>query len=93
MEIAMVTAVPGILEQFHAIVIAIRQGGGVPREWQDATIIVLHRERDRTGCGNYRGISLVIHAGKGLLDAIANRLSNYDEPENIFPEEQRGFSP
>ena len=48
-----------ILEQFHAIVIAISRSGGVPQEWKDVTIIVLHRKNDRTERGNYRGISLV----------------------------------
>ena len=53
-----------ILEQFHAIVIAIWRGGGVPQEWKDATTIVLHKKKDRTECGTYRSISLVAHAGK-----------------------------
>ena len=34
-----------ILEQFHATVVAIRQGGGVPREWEYATIIVPPNKR------------------------------------------------
>ena len=42
------------------IVIHIYGGaGGVPQELKDATIIVLHKKKDRTECGNYRGISLV----------------------------------
>ena len=77
-----------ILEQFHAIVIAIWRGG-VPQEWEDATILVLHKKQDRTECGNYRGISLVAHAGK-VLKIIANRLSNYCEREDTLPEEHCG---
>ena len=34
------------LEQFHAIVVAIRQGGGVPQEWKDAAIIVLPTQEE-----------------------------------------------
>ena len=60
-----------IQEQFYAIEIAMWRGGGVPREWKDTTIIVLHKKKDRTKCGNYRGISLVTHAGKVLLKVIA----------------------
>ena len=82
-----------ILVQFHAIVIAIWQGGGVPQEWKDATIMVLHKKKDRTECGNYGGISLVAHAGKVLLKVISNRLSNYCEREDILPQEQCGFRP
>ena len=68
-------------EQFHAVVVAIGRGGGVQQEWKDATIVALHNKKDRTECGNYRGISLVAHAGKVLLKVIANRLSNDCERE------------
>ena len=42
-------------------------------------------------CGNYRGISLVAHAGKILLKIIARRLSKYCERMRIMPDEQSGF--
>ena len=38
---------------------------------------MLHKKKGRTECGNYRGISLVAHAAKVILNLIANRLSNY----------------
>ncbi|CAB1101598.1 unnamed protein product [Ectocarpus sp. CCAP 1310/34] len=44
-------------------------------------------------CGNYRGISLVAHAGKVLLKVVATRLSHYCEREGILPKEQSGFRP
>ena len=68
----------------------MRRGGGVPQQWEDATIKVLHRNNDRTECGNYRGISLVVHAGKVLLNVVAGRLKDYCERGNNLPEEQRG---
>ena len=68
-------------------------GGGVPQEWKAATKLVLHKKKDRAECGNYRGISLVAHAGKVLLKVIANRPSSCCEREDILPEEQRGFRP
>lgn len=37
------------------------------QEGKGATIIVLHKKKDKTECGNYRWIFLVAHAGKGLL--------------------------
>ena len=40
---------------------------------------------------NYRGISLVAHAGKILLKIIARRFSEYCECVGILPEEQSGF--
>ena len=42
-------------------------------------IKVLHKKKDRAECGNYRGISLVAHAGKVLLKIVATRLSAYCE--------------
>ena len=56
-------------------------------------IKVLHKKRDRTECGDYRGISLVAHAGKVLLKIVATRLSAYCEARNLLPEEQCGFRP
>ena len=49
---------------------------------------------DKTECSNYRGISLVAHAGKILLKVVATRLSYYYcESEGLLPEEQSGFRP
>ena len=55
--------------------------------------MVLHKKKDRTECGNYRGISLVAHVGKILLKILARRLSEYCECVGILPEEQSGFRP
>ena len=65
----------------------------MPQQWKDAIIMVLHKKKNRTECGNYRGISLVAHAGKILLKIIARRLSEYCEHLRILPEEQSGFRP
>ena len=56
-------------------------------------LMVLHKKKDRTECGSYRGISQVAHAGKTLLKMIARRLSEYCECVGILPEEQSGFRP
>ena len=65
----------------------------VPQRWRDAVIKFLRKKKDRTECGNYRGISLVAHAGKVLLKIVATRLSAYCEARNLLPEEQYGFRP
>ena len=65
----------------------------MPQQWKDAIIMALHKKKDRTECGNYRGISLVAHAGKILLKIIARRLSEYCERVAILPEEQSCFQP
>ena len=65
----------------------------MPQQWKDAIIMVLHKKKDWTECGNYRGISLVAHVGKILLKIIARHLSEYCEHVGILPEEQSGFRP
>ena len=57
------------------IVVRIWRGGEVQQQWKDAIIMVLHKKKDRTECGNHRGLSLVVHAGKILLTIIARPLS------------------
>ena len=65
----------------------------MPQQWKDAIIMVLHKRKDREEYGNYRGISLVAHASKILLEIITRRLSEYCERVGILPEEQSGFRP
>ena len=77
-----------IPEQIHAIVIVIWRGGSVPQQRKGATITLRHKKIDQTECGNYRGISLVAHAGKVLVNVIANRLSKYCERDEILPAER-----
>ena len=54
-------------------------------------INILHKTTDKTKCGNYRGISLVAHAGEALLKTVATRLSTYCGAKGLLPEEQCGF--
>ena len=83
-----------ILLGLHRLTILIRREGKVPQQqWKDAVITVLHKKGDKTECGNYRGISLVSHAGKVLLKVVARRLSAYCEAKGLLPEEQCGLRP
>ena len=81
---------PTVLREFHRVIKLVRHQREVPQRWRDAAIKVLHK-KDRTECGNCRGISLVAHAGKVLLKIVATRLSAYHEARNLPPEEQCGF--
>ena len=82
-----------IVLELHRLTILIWRQGKVPQQWKDAVITVLHKKGDKTECGNYRGISLVSHAGKVLLKVVARRLSAYCEAKGLLPEEQCGFRP
>ena len=83
-----------ILRALHRLTILIWRQEKVPQQqWKYAVITVLHKKGDKTECGNYRGISLVSHAGKVLLEVVATRLSAYCEAKGLLPEEQCGFRP
>ena len=84
---------PTVLRVFHLVIKRVWHQRKVPQRWRDAVIKVLHKKKDRFECGNYRGISLVAHAGKVLLKIVATRLSAYCEARNLLPEEQCGFRP
>ena len=63
------------LGKFHDIVVAVWRGGGVPQQWRTMQRLrCCTRTKDPTECGNYRGTSLVAHAGKALLKVVAGRL-------------------
>ena len=84
---------PTVLREFHRVIKLVWHQREVPQRWRDAVIDVLHKKKDRAECGNYRGISLVAHAGKVFLRIVATRLSAYCEARNLLPEEQCGFHP
>ena len=82
-----------ILRELHRLTTLIWRQGKVSQQWKDTVITVLNKKGDKTECGNYRGISLVSHAGKVLLKVVARRLSAYCEAKGLLPEERCGFRP
>ena len=83
---------PEFFRNFHNLLVNGWRTRDVPQRCKDATIN-LHKKEDRSDCNNYRGISLVAHAGKVLLKMVASPLSNYCEAKRILPKEQCGFRP
>ena len=84
---------PTLLWEFHRVIKLVWNQREVPQRWRDTAIKVLHKKKDRTECGNCRGIPLVAHAGNALLKIVATRLSAYCEARNLLSEEQCGFHP
>ena len=76
-----------ILLELHRLTTLICREGKVPQQRKDAVITVFYKKSDKTECGNYRGISLVSHAGKVLLKVVARRLGAYCEAKGLLPEE------
>jgi len=63
----------------------------IPNDWQKGIICLIRKREGRTDCGNYRGITLLSHAGKLYWRIIENRLPTH--VEGIIGEWQHGFRP
>lgn len=63
----------------------------VPQQWKDARIISIYKKKgDRAVCGNSRGISLLVTAGKVLAKVLLLRLNRHIV-DQVCPETQCGF--
>ena len=61
----------------------------VPLDWQRGVICPLFKKGDKTSCDNYRGITLLSHAGKLYNRIIERRLQSH--VEEVILECQHGF--
>ena len=61
----------------------------VPQEWKNATLITIHKKKDRRVCDNYRGVSLLSVPGKVLTLILLERLQVIIESQLM--EAQCGF--
>ena len=77
---------PTVLWKFHRVIKLVWHQREIPHRWRDAAIKVLHKKKDRTECGNCRGIPLVAHAGNAIFKIVATRLSAYCEARDLLPE-------
>ncbi|CAB1120908.1 unnamed protein product [Ectocarpus sp. CCAP 1310/34] len=84
---------PFVLGHLHTILVKVRNGGDIPREWKDATIKVPYKQGDRSNCNNYRGVFLLSHIDKVPIKIITNRLSAFCKANNILLEKQCEFRP
>ena len=64
-----------ILLEIHRLTTLTWREGKVPQQWKYAVIDVICKKGDKTERGNYRGISLVSHAGEVLLKVVARDLA------------------
>ena len=53
--------------------------------------MAIHKRKNKTKRGNYRGISIVSHADKVLLKVIAMRFGEYCERKGLQPDDPSGF--
>ena len=72
-----------ILLELHRLITLIWRKGKFPQQWKGAVITVLRTKGDKKECENYRGVSLVSHAGKLLVKVVEMRLSGYCETKGL----------
>lgn len=66
--------------------------GKIPENWAVANTMVLHKKGDMLNPENYRPIALLNSITKIFTTALAKRLSNFLEKEEMLPECQAGFA-
>jgi hypothetical protein len=48
-----------IWSEIHKLTSSVLKKEELPEEWKESVILPLYRKGDKTGCSNYRGISLL----------------------------------
>ena len=61
----------------------------MPEERKQSIIVPIYKERDKTDCNNYRGISLLPTTYKSLSNILLSRLTPY--AEDVIGDHQCGF--
>jgi hypothetical protein len=61
----------------------------LPHQWKESIVVPLHKKGDKTGCSNYRGISLLSTSYKILSNILLSRLIPY--ADDIIGDHQCGF--
>jgi hypothetical protein len=73
----------------HKLIVSIWNKKGLPEEWKESIIVPIHKKGDKTGCNNYRGISLLPTTYKILSNILLLRL--IPDAEEINVDHQCGF--
>ena len=81
----------GVVVELHRLIEGIWDYELVPSDWRESLIISIYKNKgDKSVCGNSRGISLLVVAGKILAKILLARLIQHIS-ESIMPETQCGF--
>ncbi len=75
----------------HSFLCKLWNEESVPADWKNAILIAIFKNKGvREECGNYRGISLLVAAGKILAGVLLHRINKHIA-SNVLPESQCGF--
>jgi sorting nexin-29 len=76
-------------QRIQNLILNIWRSERMPNEWNKSIICPIYKKGEKSGCSNYRGISLLNTAYKILATVIINRLTTY--AEGLLSQEQNGF--
>ena len=65
--------------------------GIIPPDWKSANVTAIHKEKEHTGTGNYRPISLISVVCKTMERLIKGKIITYLEGNNLICDSQHGL--
>ncbi|KAJ4441531.1 hypothetical protein ANN_11387 [Periplaneta americana] len=78
-----------LYSEIYKLVLAIWEKEIVPEQWKESIIVPIFKKGDKTNCGNFRGISLLLTSYKILSNILLRRLTPY--VDEIIGDHQCGF--
>jgi hypothetical protein len=78
-----------LLSAIHELINSVWNKVELPVQWKKSIIVPIHKKGDKTGCNNYRGISLLSTSYKILSNILHSRLVPY--VDEIIGDHQCGF--
>jgi hypothetical protein len=63
--------------EIHKFIHSVWSKEELPDQWKESIIVPIYKKGDKTGCSNYRGISLLSTSYKMLSNILLSRLSPY----------------
>jgi hypothetical protein len=78
-----------LYSEIHRLICCIWNKEELPQQWKESIIIPIHKKGIKSGCNNYRGISLLSNAYKILSNILLTRLNLYIN--EVIVDHQCGF--
>jgi hypothetical protein len=66
-----------LCSEIHILICSVWNKEELPQQWKESVIIPIYKKGDKTGCNNYRGISLLSTAYKILSNILLAMLTPY----------------
>jgi hypothetical protein len=76
-------------QRVHELICSNWNKEGLPQQWKESIIILIHKKGDKTDCNNYRGISFLSTAYKILSNILLASLTPY--VNEVIGDHQCGF--